>query len=94
MENKILSIQFEPPCAKQTCPSYSDGMDQDEAETQNDSLCSQEWCNCKKCEKMATSLECPCCHKILEVKAFHLKNKATSFWNTAVLKFFCKLCAK
>ena len=29
MENKILGFQFEPVCAKQTCPNYSVGSDQD-----------------------------------------------------------------
>ena len=34
MENKILDIQFEPVCAKQTHPNYSVGSDQDEVEIQ------------------------------------------------------------
>ena len=36
MENKILDIQFEPVCVKQTHPNYSVGSDQDEAEIQYD----------------------------------------------------------
>ena len=36
MENKILDVQFEPVCAKQTHPKYSVGSDQDEAEIQYD----------------------------------------------------------
>ena len=37
MENKILSFQFEPACAKQSRPS-----DQDEAEIQYDRLSTEE----------------------------------------------------
>ena len=33
---------FEPACAKQTCPNYSVGSDQDEAEAQFDRLSTQE----------------------------------------------------
>ena len=47
-----------------------------------------EWCNCEKCEKMSTSLECVCYHEIPAVKAFHLKFKARLSWNTAILEFF------
>ena len=36
MENKILVLQFEPVCAKQTRPNYSVGSDQDEAGIQYD----------------------------------------------------------
>ena len=55
MENKILGFQFEPVCAKQTRPNYSVGSDQDEAEIQYDRLSTQEWCTCKKGEKMPTA---------------------------------------
>ena len=55
MENKILDLQFEPVCAKQTRPNYSVGSDQDEAEIQYDRWSTQEWSNCEKCEKMSTS---------------------------------------
>ena len=55
MENKILDLQFEPVCAKQTRPNYSVGSDQDEAEIQYDRWSTQEWCNCEKCEKISTS---------------------------------------
>ena len=34
MENKILSFQFGPVCTNQTCPNYSVGINQDEAEIQ------------------------------------------------------------
>ena len=57
MENKIFSFQFEPMCAKQTCPNYSGGSDQDEEEIQYDRLSTLKWCICEKCEKMSTSLE-------------------------------------
>ena len=50
MENKIFSFQFEPMCVKQTCPNYSVGSDQDEAENQYDRLSTLEWCYCEKCE--------------------------------------------
>ena len=94
MENEIFGFQFEPMCIKQTRPNYSFGSDQDEAEIQYDRLSTLEWCNCKKCEKMSTSLECICYHEIPAVKAFHLKLKARLSWNTAVLEFFRKLCRK
>ena len=35
MEDKIIGSQFEPVRVKQTCPSYSDGRDQDGAVTQH-----------------------------------------------------------
>ena len=87
MEDKILGFQFEPVSAKRTRPSYNDGSDQDEPETHHNRLSSQEWCNCQKCKKMPTGLECVCCHEIPEVKAFHLKGKARLSWNTAALEF-------
>ena len=76
MVNKILGFQFEAVYTKQTCPNYSVGSNQDEAEIQCGRLSIQEWCNCEKSEKMPTSLECMCCSEILEVKGFHLKCKA------------------
>ena len=87
MEDKILGFQFEPVSAKRTRQSYNDGSDQDEPETHHNRLSSQEWCNCQKCKKMPTGLECVCCHEIPEVKAFHLKGKARLSWNTAALQF-------
>ena len=87
MEDKIFGFQLEPVSAKRTRPSYNDGSDQDEPETHNNRLSSQEWCNCQKCEKMQTGLECVCCHEIPEVKAFHLKDKARLSWNTVALEF-------
>ena len=86
--SKILGFQFEPVYAKQTRPNNSVRSDQDEAEIQYVRLSTQEWCNCEKCEKMLTSLECVCCHEIPAVKASHLKFKARLSWNTAVLDFF------
>ena len=88
IENKIFGFQFEPMCVKQIRPDCSVGSDQDEAEIPYDKLSTLEWCNCEKCEKMSTSLECVCYHEILAVKAFHLKFKARLSWNTAVLEFF------
>ena len=88
MENKIFGLQLKPMCVKQTRPNYSVGSNQDEAEIQYDRLSTLEWCNCEKCEKMSTSLECMCYHEIPVVKAFHLKFKARLSWNTAVLEFF------
>ena len=85
MEGKILGFQFEPVSTKQTPPSYNDGSDQVEPDTHHNRLSSQEWCNCQKCEKMPTGLECVCCHEIPEVKAFHLKGKARL--STAALEF-------
>ena len=32
MENKVLDFQFGPVCTNQTCPNYSVGSEQDEAE--------------------------------------------------------------
>ena len=58
IENKIFGFQFEPMWVKQTCPNYSVGSDQDEAEIQYDRLSTLEWYSCEKCEKMSTSLEC------------------------------------
>ena len=55
MENKILDFQFGLVCAKQTCPNYSVGSNQDEAEIQYDQCSTQEWRNCEECEKMPTS---------------------------------------
>lgn len=37
-ENKILDFHFEPVCSKQSCPSYNDGSNQDEAKTQHNEL--------------------------------------------------------
>ena len=88
MENKIYGFQFESMCVKQTCPNYSFGSDQDEAEIQYDRLSTLEWCNFQKCEKMSTSLECVCHHEIPAVKAFYLKFKAKLSWNAAVLESF------
>ena len=85
-ENKILDFQFEPVCVKQTRPKYSVGSDQDEGEIQYDRWITQEWFNCKKTEKMPTSLESVCCHEIPAVKAFYSKFKARLSWNTAVLE--------
>ena len=87
MEHKILGFQFEPVSAKRTRPSYNDRSDQDEPETHHNRLGSQEWCNCQKCEKMPTELECVCCYEVPKVKAFHLKGKARLSWNTAALEF-------
>ena len=87
MEDKILGFQFEPVSAKRTRPSYNDGSDQDEPETHHNRLSSQGWCNCQKCEKIPTGLECVCCHEVSEVKAFHLKDKARRSWNTAAQEF-------
>ena len=100
MEDKILGFQFAPVSTKRTRPSYQDGSDQDEPETHQNRLSSQEWCNCQKCEKMSTGLECVCCHEIREVKAFHLKGKARRSWNTAAsaihrssrLQMFFRIC--
>ena len=50
-------------------------------------LSSQEWHNCQNCEKMPTRLECMCCHKIPEVKAFNLKGKARLSSNITDLEF-------
>ena len=36
MKYKILDFQFGPVCANQTCPNYSVGSEQNEAETQCD----------------------------------------------------------
>ena len=55
MENKLLDFWFETVHTKQTCPNYSVGSDQDEAEIQYDRWSTQEWCSCEKCEKMLTS---------------------------------------
>ena len=88
MESKIFGLQFEPVRLKQTLPNYSVENDKDEAEIQYDRLSTLEWRSCEKCEKLSTSLECVCCHKIPAVKAFHLKFKARLSWNTAVLEFF------
>ena len=88
MENKIFGFQFEPMCVKQTCSNYGVGSDHDEAETQYDRLSTLECYSCERCEKMSTSLECVCYHKIPTVKAFHLKFKARLSGKTAVLEFF------
>ena len=75
-------------CVTQTRPNCSVGSDQVELEIQYDRLNTLEWCNCEKCEKMSTNLECVCYHEIPAVKAFHLKVKARLSWNTAVLECF------
>ena len=87
MEDKIFGFQLEPVSAKRTRPSYNDGSDQDEPETHDNRLSSQELCNCQKCEKMPIGLECVYCQEIPEIKAFHLKGKARLSWNTAALQF-------
>ena len=86
MEDKILGFQFEPVFTKRTRPSYN-GSNQDEPESHHNRLSSLKWCNCQKCKKMPTGLECVCCRKIPKVKAFHLKGKAILSWNTAALEF-------
>ena len=43
---------------------------------------------------MPTRLECVCCHKIAEVKTFHLKGKARLSWNTAALEFTEKVICR
>ena len=58
MEDKILGFQFEPVSTKRTQSCYNDGRNQDEPEIDNNRLSSHEWCNCQKCEKMLTGLEC------------------------------------
>ena len=60
------------------------------AKTQHFRLSSQEWCYCKNWEKRPTSLESLYYHEIPEVKAFHLKGKATLSWNAATLEFLAK----
>ena len=55
IENKILEFHFGPVCANQTCPNYSVGSEQDEAEIQYDRWSTPEWCNCEKCGKISTS---------------------------------------
>ena len=72
-------------CTKQAHPNYSVGYP---LQIQHDRLSTQEWCNCEKCEKIPTSLECLHCHEIPAFKAFHLKFKARLSWNTAVLELF------
>ena len=79
-EDKILRFQFEPVPSKQTRPSYNDGSDQDQPETHHNRLSSQEWCNCQKCKKMPTGLECVCCYEIPENNAFHLKLVSANFY--------------
>ena len=80
MKNKTLGFKFEPVCAKQTRINYSVVSDQDEGEIQYDRLSIQEWCNCEKCEKISTSLECLCCHGTPKNNWFKM--------NTVTLKFF------
>ena len=87
MKDKILDFQFEPVSAKGTDPSYNDGSNQDEAETQHDRLSSQEWCNCKNCENMPTSLNCVCCHEIAKVERKTLLEYSCS-------GISCKTCRK
>ena len=55
IENKILDFQFGPVCANQSCPNYSVGSEQDEAEIRYDQWSTPEWRNCEKCEKISTS---------------------------------------
>ena len=87
MEDKIPCFQLESVSAEPTRPSFNDGSDQDEPETQHNRLSSQEWSNCQNCEKMPTRLQYVCCHEIPEVKACHFKGKARLSWNTAALEF-------
>ena len=54
IKNKI-DLQFRPVYANQTCPDYSAGSDQDEAEIQYDRCSTQEWYNSEKCKKMSAS---------------------------------------
>ena len=55
MENKILDFQFGPVRANQTCPNYSAGSEQDEAEIQYDRWSKPQWYNCEKRKKISTS---------------------------------------
>ena len=82
---KIKSLAFSLNLCAPNKPNYSVG---NPLQIQHDRLSTQEWCNCEKCEKIPTSLECLHCHEIPAFKAFHLKFKARLSWNTAVLELF------
>ena len=84
-ENKFLGFHFQPVCTKQARPNYSVA---NRLRIQHDRLNTQEWCNCGKCEKMRTNLECVRCHEIPTFKAFLSNLKARLSWNTAVLELF------
>ena len=90
MEDKILGFQFEPVSTKWTRPSYNDGSDQDEPETHHNRLSSQEWCNCQKCKKIPTELECVCCHEIPEVAAALEFTTALEFTEVVACRCFSK----
>ena len=56
-------------------------------------------CNCQKCNKMPTGLECMFCHGIPEVKAFHFKGKArlleyscSGIYRSSHLQMIFKIC--
>ena len=84
-KNKFLGFHFEHVCTKRARPNYSVASP---LRIQHDRLSTQEWCNCGKCEKMPTNLECVRCHEIPTFKAFHSNFKARLSWNTAVLELF------
>ena len=71
--------------SKHACSNYSVG---NPLWIQHNRLSTQEWCNCEKCEKMPTSLECMRSHEIPAFKAFHLNFKTRLSWNTAALELF------
>ena len=92
IEDKVLGLQIGLVSAKWTRPSYHNGSDQDEAETQHDRLISQEWCNNRNCEKMPTSLVCVCCHKMSEVKVlYYLQRENLSRCSTKLIHFMQNL---
>ena len=55
MENKIYLNYVHQTNSPNSPPIYSVGSDQDEAEIKYDRLSTQEWCTCKKSEKMPTA---------------------------------------
>ena len=57
MEDKILSFQFEPMSAKPTRPSYSNGNDQHEPETQQNRLSSTGMMQLSKLQKDAHQIK-------------------------------------
>ena len=81
----LLAFRLNLFCAEQARPNYSVG---NPLRIQHDRLITQEWCNCEKCEKMPTSLECMRSHEIPAFKAFHLNFKTRLSWNTAALELF------
>lgn len=80
-KNNVIGFHYEPELSDTDAvsgPEYDSesGNEGEEACVQGRRAASvEEWCQCHKCEKMASEQECVCCHEIDEIKYFKLGGK-------------------